>query len=248
MIDVLEHYRAVFHPLIHIKLLGIDLSINMVVITIWLAVILVALFIFLAGRRTTLVPNALQSIVEYAITFIRDNIVLEMMGKEGLPWVTFLTTIFLFILFNNLLGLIPGLATPSSSIYFTATLALIVFFSVHITGIYKHGPIKYVRTVVLPSGAPIWLAFLFVPLELISALAKPFSLMVRLFANMFAGHAVLLVFLGLILLYKSYLIAPFPLVLSVVVGLLEVFFKFLQAYIFTILSAMYIGDAIHGGH
>lgn len=248
MIDVVEHFREVFHPLVHIKLLGVDLSINMVVITIWLAVILIIAFIFLARRRTTLIPGALQSVAEYAITFIRDNIVLEMMGKEGLPWVPFLTTIFLFILFNNLLGLIPGLATPSSSIYFTATLALIVFFSVHITGIYKHGPIKYVRTVVLPSGAPIWLAFLFVPLELISALAKPFSLMVRLFANMFAGHAVLLVFLGLILLYKSYLIAPFPLVLSVAVGLLEIFFKFLQAYIFTILSAMYIGDAIHGGH
>lgn len=248
MIDVLERFREEFHTLVHIKILGINMSINMMVITMWLAAILIIAFIFLARRKPKLVPSALQSIVEYAITFIRDNIVLEMMGKEGLPWVPFLTTIFLFILFNNLLGLIPGLATPSSSIYFTVTLALIIFFSVHITGIYKHGPVKYLGIVVLPRGAPIWLIFLFVPLELISALAKPFSLTVRLFANMFAGHAVLLVFLGLILLYKSYLIAPFPLVLSVAVGLLEIFFKFLQAYIFTILSAMYIGDAIHGGH
>lgn len=248
MIDVVEHYREVFHPFVHIKLLGIDMSINMVVITMWLAVILIIAFIFLAGRRTTLVPSALQSIAEYAITFIRDHITLEIMGKEGLPWVPFLTTLFLYILFNNLLGLIPGLATPTSSIYLTATLALMVFFSVHIVGVYKHGPIKYLRTVVLPAGAPMWLAFLFVPIELISTLSKPFSLFVRLFANMFAGHAVLLVFIGLILLYKSYIIAPLPLALSVLVGLLEVFFKFLQAYIFVILSAMYIGDAIHGGH
>lgn len=248
MIDVVEHFREVFHPFVHIELLGMDMSVNMIVITMWLAVILVIGFIFLAGRKPRLIPSTFQSIAEYAIVFIRDNIVLEVMGREGLPWVPFLTTLFLFILFNNLLGLFPGLATPTSSIYITATLALIVFFSVHIVGVYRHGPIKYFRAVVLPSGAPIWLAFLFVPLELISALAKPFSLFVRLFANMFAGHAVLLVFLSLILLYKSYLIAPFPLALSVVVGLLEIFFKFLQAYIFVILSAMYIGDAIHGGH
>lgn len=237
-----------FHPYVHLKLFGIDMSINMVVITLWLAVFLAFAFIYLAGRRPKLVPGRLQSVGEYVVTFVKDGIVLETIGKEGLPWVPFLTTVFLFILFNNLLGLIPGLATPTSSIYLTATLALMVFLSVHIVGMVKHGPFKYWRAVVLPSGAPVWLAFLFVPLELISTLAKPFSLMVRLFANMFAGHAVLLVFLGLILLYQSYLIAPFPLILSVIVGALEIFFKFLQAYIFTILSAMYIGDAIHGGH
>lgn len=237
-----------FHPYVELKIFGIDMSINMVIITLWLAVFLAFAFIFLAGRRPKLVPGRLQSMGEYVVTFVKDGIVLETIGKEGLPWVPFLTTVFLFILFNNLLGLIPGLATPTSSIYLTATLALMVFLSVHIVGMVKHGPFKYWRAVVLPSGAPVWLAFLFVPLELISTLAKPFSLMVRLFANMFAGHAVLLVFLGLILLYRSYLIAPFPLVLSVIVGALEIFFKFLQAYIFTILSAMYIGDAIHGGH
>ena len=248
MVDVLEHYGEVFHPLVKLKVLGIDMSINMAVITMWLAVILIMVFILLAGRKTKLIPKPLQSMGEYIYLFIRDTIVLDMVGKEGLPWVPFLTTIFLFILVNNFLGLIPGLATPTASIYLTSVLALTVFFSVHITGAIKHGPIKYFRAVVLPEGAPLWLAPLFVPIEIISALAKPFSLMVRLFANMFAGHAVLLVFLGLIILYKSIIIAPIPLVISVVVGLLEIFFKFLQAYIFTVLSAMYISDAIHGGH
>lgn len=249
MIDVVEHYSEAFHPIVKLpKILGIDMSLNMAIITMWLAVVLILVFILLAGRKTKLVPRPLQSMVEYVYLFIRDTIVLDMIGKEGLPWVPFLTTLFLFILVNNFLGLIPYLATPTSSIYLTLVLALIVFFSVHITGVVKHGPLKYLRTVVLPAGAPLWLAPLFVPIEIISALAKPFSLMVRLFANMFAGHAVLLVFLGLILLYQSFIIAPFPLILSVVVGLLEIFFKFLQAYIFTVLSAMYISDAIHGGH
>ncbi len=248
MVDVIEHYSEVFHPLVKLKVLGIDMSINMAVITMWLAVILIMVFILLAGRKTKLIPKPLQSMGEYIYLFIRDTIVLDMVGKEGLPWVPFLTTIFLFILVNNFLGLIPGLATPTASIYLTSVLALTVFFSVHITGAIKHGPLKYLRAVVLPEGAPLWLAPLFIPIEIISALAKPFSLMVRLFANMFAGHAVLLVFLGLIILYKSFIIAPIPLVLSVIVGLLEIFFKFLQAYIFTVLSAMYISDAIHGGH
>ncbi len=248
MIDVVAHYAEEFHPIVKLDVFGVDMSISKVVITMWLAVILIAVFIILAGRKTKLVPKPLQSMGEYVYLFIKDTIVLDMIGKEGLPWVPFLTTIFLFIIVNNFLGLIPGLATPTSSIYLTSVLALMVFFSVHITGAIKHGPLKYFRAVVLPEGAPLWLAPLFIPIEIISALAKPFSLMVRLFANMFAGHAVLLVFIGLILLYQSFLIAPIPLIISVIVGLLEIFFKFLQAYIFTVLSAMYISDAIHGGH
>lgn len=230
------------------KVAGIDISINMLVITMFISVFLIMLFILIASRKPKLVPGPVQSMAEAVIMFIRNSVVMEMMGNAGLPWIPFLTTIFLFILFNNLLGLIPGLGTPTSSIYVTLALALVVFFSVHVTGVIKHGPWKYFKALVLPGGAPIWLAPLFVPLELISALAKPFSLMVRLFANMFAGHTVMVVFIGLIILYGSYVIAPFPLLLSVAVGLLEIGFKILQAYVFTVLSAMYIGDALHGGH
>jgi F-type H+-transporting ATPase subunit a len=235
-------------PLIKLHLGGVDISINMMVITMWIAVAVIILFIMLARRKPQLVPRGLQTLAEVVIMFIRDNIVMEMMGKVGLPWIPFLTTMFLFILFCNVLGLIPGLGTPTANIYVTATLALTVFFSVHIAGAIKHGPFKYLRAVVLPTGVPLALAPLFVPLEIIGAIAKPFSLTVRLFANMFAGHTVMVVFLGLILLYGSWAIAPFPLLLSVVVAMLEIGFKVLQAYVFTILSAMYIGDALHGGH
>lgn len=235
--------------LVHLpKVAGIDISLNMMVITMFITVTLILIIMLLAAKKPKMVPGPIQSIGESVVLFVRNSIVMEMMGKNGLPWVPFLTTVFLFILFNNLLGLIPGLATPTSSIYVTASLALMIFFSVHIAGVIKHGPWKYFKALVLPGGAPIWLAPLFVPLEIISALAKPFSLMVRLFANMFAGHTVMVVFLGLILLYGSYVIAPFPLALSIAVGMLEIGFKILQAYVFTVLSAMYIGDALHGGH
>jgi F-type H+-transporting ATPase subunit a len=241
--------EAPLKVVIHLpKIGGVDMSINMLVITMWVAVLAILLFIFAARRNPKLVPGPIQTLGEFIIFFIRDSIVMDMMGKNGLGWVPFLATLFLFILFCNILGMIPGLATPTGNINVTATLAIMVFLSVHIAGSIKHGPLKYLRALVLPTGVPLWLAPLFIPLELISAIAKPFSLTVRLFANMFAGHTVLVVFVGLILLYASYVIAPFPLLLSVAVGLLEIGFKILQAYVFTVLSAMYIGDALHGGH
>ncbi len=241
--------EAPLKVVIHLpKIAGVDMSVNMLVITMWVAVAAIMLFIFAARRNPKLVPGPVQTMGEFIIFFIRDNIVMDMMGKGGLGWVPFLSTIFLFILFCNILGMIPGLGTPTGNINVTATLALIVFFSVHIAGSIKHGPLKYFRALVLPTGVPLWLAPIFIPLELVSAVAKPFSLTIRLFANMFAGHTVLVVFIGLILLYASYIIAPFPLLLSVAVGLLEIGFKILQAYVFTVLSAMYIGDALHGGH
>jgi F-type H+-transporting ATPase subunit a len=249
MIDVVEHFRTPFKPIIPWHVGGIDMSINMMVITLWVVVVAVMVFILVAGRRPKLIPGPLQSVAESAVLFIRNGIVMEMMGKEGLPWIPFLTTLFLFILFNNLLGMIPGLALPTSSIYVTMTLALMVFLATHITGVVKHGPIKYFKALTIPSGVPLWLTPLMIPIELVSNLiAKPISLMVRLFANMFAGHTVLLVFFALIIFYNSLAIATLPLALSVVISILEILFKVLQAYIFTILSAMYIGDAIHGGH
>ena len=235
-------------PIVHLNIGGIDLSVNMMVVTMWLAVALVILFIFVARRKPKLVPGPIQTIAEYIVLFVRDNIVMEMMGKAGTPWLSFLTTLFLFILFSNMLGLIPGLASPTGNISVPLTLALIVFGATHITGAIKHGPWKYFRGLVLPPGAPLWLAPLFVPLELIGAISKPVSLTIRLFANMLAGHTVLVIFVGLILLFATYIVAPFPLMLAVAVGILEIAFKILQAYVFTVLSAMYIGDAIHGAH
>jgi F-type H+-transporting ATPase subunit a len=168
-------------------------------------------------------------------------------GKGGEKWLPFLGTIFIFILANNIIGLIPHSYTPTSNPIVPATLAVIVFFTVQITNIRKNGIIGYLRSFV-PKGVPAWMWIIVIPIEVISSVAKPFSLLVRLTANMLAGHIVILVLISLILLFKSYLIAIPVLPFTVILYLFEIFVAALQAYIFTILSAVYIGDAIHPKH
>ncbi len=204
---------------------------------------------FFASRKASLVPSGrLVNFVEAIIEFIQTNVVEENMGKEGRKWLPFLLSLFMFIWFANLIGLVPGFYTPTSSVFVTGTLAfLIVAPTLHIYGMKKHGVIKYIKSFV-PHGVPVFIApFLFV-IEMIYTLSKPFSLTVRLFANMFAGHLVLLTFIGLILEFKSFIIAPLPMLGAILVMGLELLFTSIQAYIFTTLSSMYIADAIHGGH
>ncbi len=206
-------------------------------------------FVFLASRRVQLVPGSrLQGLAEVVIEFVDNEFATGMIGKEGRKWLPFFGTLFLFIFFMNVVGLVPGLYTATSSISVTGTLAfLIVFPTVHIVGMRRHGIAKYWWGLV-PRGVPIALApFLFL-IELIGTLAKPLSLMIRLFANMFAGHLILFTFLGMIIEFQSLIIAPMPLIGAVVMSALEILFSGIQAFIFTILSAMYVNDALHGGH
>ncbi len=244
--ELLEEFRL--HPIIELPhVFGIDLSITKAVIVMWISVALASFLIIYAGRRRGLVAGGLKGGVEAVLEFIRNDIVLENMGREGLAWYPFITALFFFILLNNLLGLVPDSFTPTSNINTTGTLAVIVFFSVIVQGMVKKGPLKYWLSLV-PEGVPVFLApFLFV-IELVSLLAKPLSLAIRLFANMFAGHVVLGAFLGLIFFFGSYLIAPAPLLVTVVLRLLEIMFATIQAYIFTMLSSMYIGASIHDEH
>lgn len=247
MEHLLEHF--VLHPMFHIEIAGIDLSINMAVISMWVSSLVAFLLFFAASKKVSLVPNGrLINFVETIVEFAYKNFIEENIGPEGRKWFPFLFSLFLFIWFANLIGLVPGFYTPTSSVFVTATLAfLIVFPTVHIYGIFKHGFIRYVKSFV-PHGVPVAIApFLFV-IEIISAFAKPFSLTVRLFANMFAGHLVLLTFIALILEFKSFIIAPLPMLGGVLVMGLEILFTAIQAYIFTTLSSMYIADAMHGGH
>lgn len=247
MEHLLEHFAL--HPLVHLEVAGIDMSINMAVISMWVSSFLAFLLIFAASRRVSLIPQGrLLNIVEAIVEFVYSSIVEENLGKKGKKWFPFLFSLFMFIWFCNLIGLVPGFYTPTSSVFVTATLAfLIVFPTVHIYGMVKHGPVKYLKSFV-PHGVPAPIApFLFV-IEIIGAFAKPFSLTIRLFANMFAGHLVLLTFIGLILEFKSVIIAPMPMLGGILVMGLELLFTSIQAYIFTALSSMYIADAMHGGH
>lgn len=248
MEHLLEHF--ILHPIIPLEVGSIDLSINLAVISMWVSSLVAFFLVLAASRNVELVPRSkLLNFVEAIVEFAYSNFIEENIGKEeGKKWFPFLFSLFMFIWFANVIGLIPGFYTATSSVFVTATLAfLIVFPTVHLYGIKKHGLIKYLKSFV-PHGVPVAIApFLFV-IEIISAFAKPFSLTVRLFANMFAGHLVLLTFIALILEFKSFIIAPMPILGGILVMGLEILFTAIQAYIFTTLSSMYIADAMHGGH
>lgn len=239
-----EFFLKIYVP---IKVFGIDISITNLVVWMFIATFGVFLTLFLLSRNMSVVPNKKQTFVEFIYYFIDRSIIVMAIGKGGEKWLPFLGTIFIFILANNIIGLIPHSYTPTSNPIVPATLAIIVFFTIQITNIRKNGIFGYLRSFV-PKGVPAWMWIIVIPIEIISSVAKPFSLLVRLTANMLAGHIIVLVLISLILLFKSYLIAIPVLPFTVILYIFEIFVAGLQAYIFTILSAVYIGDAIHPKH
>lgn len=244
-IDPLHHFQL--HPIIELNIFGIDMSINQAVLWMWIsAAVLLAVMLLVAGtlKRT---PKGLQNAVEAIVDYLRKELVINVMGEEGRPLFPLIATLFLFILTANLLGLVPGSFTATANINVTLTLALMVFFITHWVGIQHHGLGGYLRGFV-PSGVPSWVLPLMLPIEFISMLARPFSLAVRLFANMLAGHMVILVFLTMIILFKSYAIAVLPVLGVVVMSAFEIFVGLIQAYIFSILTASYLAGAIHMEH
>lgn len=226
---------------------GVDLSITKAVITMWLAVAIVSFLVIYAGRGRGLVAGGLKGAVESVLEFVRKDIVLENMGHEGMFWYPFIATLFLYIWISNLISLIPEVQGFTSNVNTTVTLALMVFLAVIVQGIVKKGPIKYWLSLI-PHGVPGWLKPVLFVIELISLLAKPFSLTLRLFANMFAGHVVMAVFLSLIFFFHSYIILPGPLLLNILMRMMEVLFGSIQAYIFAMFASMYIAASIHDEH
>ena len=184
--------------------------------------------------------------VESFLVFLRDQIAVPQMGDKGIYFVPFLATLFLFILSCNLLGLVPFCATATSNLAVTGTLALISFCTIHLSGIKYQGPIHYVHSLVPP--VPKLLYPLLLAIEIAGHLAKPFSLAVRLFANMLAGHIVLLVFLGMIFLFKNLMVAGVSVSVAAALSCLEILICFLQAYVFTFLTAVFIGMALKSEH
>ncbi len=229
------------HPLIHLSLLGVDISLNKAVLMMWVVVALVAGLLIAAGTSRRLVPTKLQSLAELLVEFIR-GIILDTMGREGMRFFPFVSTLFIFILFCNLLGLIPGSFTVTSQIVVTAVFALFVYSMSIVVGFALHG-LKFLG-ILVPPGTPGWLLPLMVPIEVVSQLARPLSLAVRLFANMTAGHTVLAVLFGMALSLPL-LIGWLPFAFTIAMNGLELAIAFIQAYIFTILTCVYLGDALH---
>ncbi len=229
------------------------LSINKAVIWMFIAAFVSFLVLYMAGQRK-LVPGRYQSAMEVLLTLIREKMVLDTMGHEGLRFFPFIASLFFFIFFCNIVGIFP-LAhygyTVTSNINTTATLAVLVFAVVLVTGIRKKGIGGYLKSFA-PHGVPKLLLPLIFPVEIISLFAKHFALAVRLFANMLAGHTVILVFAtGASVLFGKGLmtvLSPFPFVGVVGMLIFEIFVALIQAFIFAILAALYIGDSLREHH
>lgn len=223
---------------------GLDVSFTNSSLFMVIAVAVITLFLTWAMRSRSLVPGRIQSIAELSYEFIagmlKDNV-----GPEGRKYFPFIFSIFMFVLLCNLLGMIPYSFTVTSHIVVTFALALVVFVVVTIIAFIRHG-FKFLSFFV-PTGVPAILLVLLVPIEIISYFVRPISLSVRLFANMLAGHTLMKVFGGFVITLGIFL-GWLPLAFIVALTGLEFLVAFLQAYVFAILSCLYLNDAIHLHH
>jgi F-type H+-transporting ATPase subunit a len=234
-------------PQIHI--FGLDLSITKHVLFMWIAALLLILVFrrMASAYKKSPVPGGFGNFLEVMVIFVRDDIVKPAIGSGYERFLPYLLTIFFFILTCNFLGLLPEGATATSNISVTATLAVISFFFIQAGGIIKNGFFGYFKGL-MPHGIPLWLIPIMFVVEILGLFTKPFALAVRLFANMTAGHIVILALLGLIFILKTIYVAPVSVAFALFIYLLEILVALIQAYIFTMLSALFIGMAVHQEH
>ena len=227
-------------------------AVNKVVLLMWASVLVVFLFFYIAGRRQQLVPTGVRNVAESAVNFIREGIVLQTMGPEGLGWTPFLLTMFSFILVCNIWEVVPAIQMPvTARIALPAFMAVLVWFLFNFVGIKSQGFFGYFKSMLFPPGVPKALYILVTPIEFVSTIfVRPLSLAVRLFANMLAGHLLLISFAVITsaLFEATIVLALLPLGLLIALTGFEILVAFLQAFIFTILTAVYIGGAMHPEH
>jgi len=227
-------------------------GVNKVVLFMWISVGLVFALFFVAGRKRALVPTGAQNVAESTVEFVQDQIVLQTMGPEGLGYTPFLITLFTFVFTCNIWGLIPGVQMPvNARIALPVFMALVVYVIYHAAGIRHQGPIKYLKSIMFLPGVPWPMYILLTPIELVTKfITQPLSLAVRLFANMLAGHLLLVSFAVITqaLVASTIIGGALPLALLIFLSAFELLVAFLQAYIFTILAAVYIADAMHPAH
>jgi len=243
---------------IHVGNSLIDLSPTKHVVFLWLAAAICIVLMLMAARahrRTQAegkAPKGLANGIEATILYFRQEIILPNVGPHGDAYVPFILSLFFFILFANLLGLVPYGSTATGNISVTATLAILSFIMIEVAGMRTLGK-NYIKTIVYwPHDQPFIMKALLTPiltpLEIASKLTKPFALAIRLFANMTAGHIVVLALLGLIFTFGSWLIAPAPLLGALGIMMIELFIAFLQAFVFALLTAVFIGLIREGAH
>jgi F-type H+-transporting ATPase subunit a len=235
-------------PLGKIHIGAVDLSITRHVVMMWIAFAVLLLLGLSATRRVKdPVPRGWRTVFEVFIRYIRDEIARKTIGDEGDRYLPYLLTCFFFIWTCNLLGLVPGLSTPTSNISVTAALAVLAFVMIHLAGIREYGIVKHLKHI-MPGGLPAWLYPIMLPVEILSMFTKPFALCIRLFANMTAGHVVIIGLISLIFILKSVWVAAFSVPFTLFIFVLELLVCFIQAYIFTTLVSTFIGMSVRPAH
>ncbi|MEN0000284.1 MAG: F0F1 ATP synthase subunit A [Pseudomonadota bacterium] len=229
---------------------GLDLSFTNASLFMVATVATASAFFYLSTANRGLVPNRAQSVAEMAYEFVA-GMLRDAAGSQGMKFFPFVFSLFIFILLANLFGMVPFFFTVTSQIIVTFALALLVIGTVTVYGFAKHGP-KFLGLFV-PDGVPGYILPLVVPIEVISFLSRPISLSVRLFANMLAGHITLKVFAGFVasmsaLGFAGVIGAVLPLLMTIAITALEFLVSFLQAYVFAVLTCMYLNDALHPSH
>ena len=226
------------------------------VLLVFLSVVLISVFFILSSRKAAVVPSKLQFAGESIYGFVRNDLARDVIGHEFMRFVPYLFTLFTFVLTNNIFGIVPFLQFPAMShVAFPYVLAIFSFGVFHYVGIQKHGAIKYLKEIAFMPGVPKPVYILLTPIEIATFfLVRPLTLSLRLFANMFAGHLLLLVFImgGDYMMHDSHLImklfSPFSFAFGIALTFFEFMVQCLQAYIFTLLTALYIAGALADEH
>ena len=243
---------------IHLGSVAIDISPTKHVVMLLVAALLCCIVLISAARaharHTHQIgrPKGFASGIEAMVLYIRQEVALPNLGHHGEKYAPFILSLFFFILFANLLGLIPYGSTATGNISVTATLAIITFIVIELAGMRAQGA-AYLNSIFywnkdLPLAMRIPMFVLMTPIEIVGKFTKPFALTIRLFANMTAGHIVVLALIGLIFTFKSYVLGTAPLLMAVAIMMLELFVAFLQAFIFALLASVFIGQIREGAH
>ncbi|RUT96182.1 F0F1 ATP synthase subunit A [Mesorhizobium sp. USDA-HM6] len=247
-VDPIHQFQI--HPIIPIHIGGYDISFTNSSLFMVVTILVASAFLYMSTASRSLIPGRLQSISEMAYEFV-GNMLRDAAGKQGMQFFPLVFSLFMFVLVANLIGLFPYFFTVTSHIIVTFTLAILVIGTVIVYGFAKHG-LGFLKLFV-PHGVPVYLLPLVVAIEVISFVSRPVSLSVRLFANMLAGHITLKVFSGFVVSLSALGAvgvagSVLPLAMAVALTALELLVAFLQAYVFAVLTCMYLNDALHPSH
>ena len=232
-----------------------DISLTRNVVQMLLALTLLVIILirvakkYGTGQGITSAPKGMQNTMETIVNFVNDEVAKPNLGAKSNKYLPYLLTVFLFILINNIVGLIPGTANVTGNIAFTFVLSIISFVVILFSS-----KSHYWMHIINPPGVPGWVKVILVPVEILGIFTKPFALMIRLFANMVAGHILIICLISLIFImaalnqYVGWAFSPFSIAFTIFIYFIEVLVAFLQAFIFTILTAVFIGQAFEGGH